>query len=58
MPNDDNSYSHVKDLTGKIFLCPINEIQIQPSERKELADNCVEESVVARYAGNIRIQRS
>ena len=58
MPNEINTYVRVKDLMGNKFLCPINEIQIQPSEKKEVADNCVEESVVARYAGNIRIQRS
>ena len=56
MPNDNHMYVRLKDIGGANFFCPINEIQNQPSEGSEIDDNCVEESVVGRYAGNVRLK--
>ena len=58
MPKDNNTYVRVKDFAKKSFLCPLNQTQIPPSESTEIADQCVEEDVVSRYAGNICVKPS
>lgn len=58
MKTDDRTYVRVKDIAGQNLLCPINEIKIPPSEPTEIADICVEEDVVGRYAGDIHVKQS
>jgi hypothetical protein len=47
------SYVLVKDSNGKTYLCPINPTWHSASVDLDEIDDCVEEEVVGRYAGNI-----
>jgi len=50
-------YVRVKDQTGNDFICPI-EALIDPEKATEIElENCVDDGVVGRYAGNIEIAR-
>ena len=54
MAKDDNdTFVAVKDSKGEKFLCPIKAIQNPSSAHIEAIDDCVEEDVIGRYAGNI-----
>lgn len=39
----EEKYFKVKDAAGDVFLCPLSAL------------NCVEEDVVGRYAGDIKV---
>ena len=56
--NDEITFIRVKDLNGDEFLCPINTVTDNSSKRVEVNDDCIEEDVVGRYAGNIDIKAS
>ena len=45
----------VKDSTGEKFLCPLDTVRNSSSVNVDEIDDCVEEDVVGRYAGNIKI---
>ena len=52
--NDDKkAYLFVKDSNGKKYLCPINPTRHPATSDPDEIDDCVEEEVVGRYAGNI-----
>ncbi len=53
---DDTTFILVKDKDGERFLCPINSDRSVSSKTIELNDDCIEEDVVGRYAGNINIE--
>ena len=55
---DNNIYVPAKSSTGDNFFCPIDAIQNPSSISGDEINECVEEDVVERYAGNINIQRS
>ena len=55
MANEKSLYVRVKDQTGNDFICPIESL-INPEEAtEEELENCVDDAVVGRYAGNIEI---
>lgn len=56
--NDNNTYVLVRDSNGENFLCPLNTNQSPLSINTDEMADCVEEDVVGRYAGNIKIRVS
>ena len=48
-------YVLTKDKDGERFLCPINSSGSRSDKTVELNDDCIEEDVVRRYAGNINV---
>lgn len=47
----------VKDPAGNLFVCPITALKdIKEASESEL-ENCVENAVTERYAGNIDIKK-
>ncbi len=55
---DDTTFVLVKDKDGEKFLCPIKSRRSVSSKTIDLNDDCIEEDVVGRYAGNIKIESS
>jgi hypothetical protein len=53
---DDTKYILTKDKNGEKFLCPINSGRGHSDQTVELNDDCIEEDVVRRYAGNINVE--
>jgi hypothetical protein len=47
-----------KNSKGEKFLCPIHAIHNSSSIQIDAIDDCVEEDVIGRYAGNINIKSS
>jgi hypothetical protein len=45
----------VKDEAGNAFICPLNALKEQKSATEEQLENCVDDAVAGRYAGNIDI---
>jgi hypothetical protein len=43
----------VKDDAGNEFICPIDALKDRNSVTDEELENCVEDAVTGRYAGNI-----
>jgi hypothetical protein len=58
LKNDRNTFVSVKDSKGEKFLCPIDAIQNSSSIRIDEIDDCIEEDVIGRYAGNVKIKPS
>jgi hypothetical protein len=56
--NNDNTFILVKNSKGVRFICPINSVGNSQPERLDEIDDCVEEDVIGRYAGNIKIKPS
>ena len=52
--SDNNAYVLVKDADGEKYLCPLKAMQA-PSASVEDVEDCIEEDVIGRYAGNITI---
>ena len=50
---DDTTFVVVKDKDGEGFLCPINSGRSASPKPLNLNEDCIEEDVVGRYAGNI-----
>ena len=46
----------VKDDAGNEFICPLNALKDRRSATNEELDNCVDDAVTGRYAGNINIE--
>ena len=46
----------VKDDAGNEFICPLNALKDRKSATNEELDNCVDDAVTGRYAGNIDIE--
>ena len=55
---DDTTFVLVKDKDGERFLCPVSCGSSNSSKSIELNDDCIEEDVIGRYAGNINITSS
>jgi len=47
----------VKDNAGNEFICPLNALKERKSATDEELENCVDDAVVGRYAGNIDIAK-
>jgi hypothetical protein len=48
-------YVRVKDGSGNLFLCAIDALKEPKDASKEELENCVDDAVVARYAGEIDV---
>lgn len=48
-------YVKVKDTAGNDFVCPLGELRDPGSISDAELENCVEDAVVGRYAGQIKI---
>ena len=55
MANEKSLYVRVKDKTGNDFICPIESLIDPDKATEEEFENCVDDGVVGRYAGNIEI---
>ena len=51
-----NVYVHSTSKEGQDILCPIDEVEKQQLVVEYDTDNCVEQDVVGRYAGNIEVR--
>jgi len=47
----------VKDLTGNEFICPLSSLKDPGQATEEELENCVDDAVAGRYAGNIKIRK-
>jgi len=56
--DDEKRFVLVKDSKGEKFLCPIDAGQDPSSIRIDEEDDCVEDDVIGRYAGNLKIKTS
>ena len=54
--NKSETFVLVKDADGEKFLCPLDTVQNSSSVDPNEIDDRVEEDVVGRYAGNIKIR--
>ena len=45
----------VEDKAGNAFICPLNALKDQKSATEEELENCVDDAVTGRYAGNIEV---
>jgi len=48
-------YVRVKDGAGNKFLCPIDALKDIKKATAEELENCVDDAVVGRYAGEIKV---
>ena len=55
MAEHDIIYKKLSDENGEDYLCPLNAATIESSPADDIPDDCVEASVVGRYAGNIQL---
>ena len=53
--NAENLYVRVKDMAGNDFVCPLNELRDSNGLSDAELENCVEDAVVGRYAGQLKI---
>jgi hypothetical protein len=50
-----NVFVRVKDGSGNLFLCPLEALKDPQEATEEELENCVDDAVVGRYAGNIEM---
>lgn len=48
-------YVRVKDGSGNAFLCPIDALKEPKDATEEELENCVDDAVVGRYAGEVDV---
>jgi hypothetical protein len=53
MAKKEELWVKVKDDAGNEFICPIDALKDRKSVTDKELDNCVEDAVAGRYAGNI-----
>ena len=53
--NTEKLYVRVKDMAGNDFVCPLDELRDPDSISEAELENCVEDVVVGRYAGQLKI---
>jgi len=51
-------YVRVRDGAGSVFLCPIEALKDLKEATDEELENCVDDAVVARYAGEVEVIES
>lgn len=51
------TYVRVKDKAGNEFICPIDALTNVEEATEEQLDECVDNGVTGRFAGNIPIQK-
>lgn len=47
----------VKDDAGNEFICPVTALKDRSSATEEELDQCVDNGVTGRYAGNIHVEK-
>jgi hypothetical protein len=57
MENKKSLYVRVKDQMGNDFICPVGSLIDPEKATEEELENCVDDRIVGRYAGNIEILR-
>lgn len=55
MTEKKSVYVRVKDGAGNLFLCPIDALKDPKQASEEELENCVDDAVVGRYAGEIKV---
>jgi hypothetical protein len=50
-----NLYVRVRDGAGHFFLCPIDALKDPKDATDEELENCVDDAVVERFGGKIKI---
>lgn len=55
MTNNNSIYVRVADGVGNHVVCPVESLADPAKVGDEELDNCVDDAVVGRYAGNIKI---
>ena len=55
MTEKKSVYVRVKDGAGNLFLCPIDALKDPKQASQEELENCVDDAVVGRYAGEIKV---
>ena len=50
----EHSFFLVTDSEGNRYLCPMNATLDHSTGRLDEIDDCIEEEVVGRYAGNLK----
>ena len=53
---DNNKYFKLIDKNGNAYLCPIDAVKSRDVVSDQELDDCVENDVAGRYAGNIEIE--
>ena len=53
---NNNTYVKLIDKNGRDYLCPIDDVKSRDAVSDQELDDCVENDVVGRYAGNIEIE--
>ena len=53
--NKQAKFLKVKDRAGNVFLCPLDALKSVTDATEEELENCVEEAVAERYAGNFKV---
>ena len=53
--NKRAKYLKVKDGAGNEFLCPLDALKSVADATDDELENCVDEAVVGRYAGDIEV---
>jgi hypothetical protein len=48
-------YVRVRDGSGNLFLCPIDALKDPKEATDQELENCVDDAVVGRYAGEIKV---
>ena len=48
-------YARVKDGSGNLFLCPVDALKDAKDATEEELENCVDDAVAGRYAGDIDV---
>ena len=51
-----DKWVRVKDDAGNEFICPLNALKDRKLATDEELENCVDDAVAGRYAGNIDIE--
>ena len=50
----EHNFIMVKDSEGNRYLCPVNATPDHSTGHLDEMDDCIEEEVVGRYAGNFK----
>lgn len=53
--NEKDVWVRVKDNAGNAFICPLNALKDRKIATDEELENCVDDAVTGRYAGNVDI---
>jgi hypothetical protein len=53
--NTQRRYVKVKDMAGNDFVCPLDELRDPNRISDAELENCIEDAVLGRYAGQLKI---